>query len=1128
MLVRYVLGRAGKGKSTHIFSEIKDQLEKDNQQKILLLVPEQYTLQAERDLLRNIDQPGMIQVEVLSITSLSNRVLNEAGGMTRTLLNEQGRNMVLRKLIEEHIDDLTIFKKTARQEGFVIKLGDMIKELKQNDISASSFVDTQKLCDENSILGQKIHDIGFLYEQLEGYLAGRYIDTEDRMNLFIKKLPCSSLVRGARVYIDGFTTFSSQSLRVIREIMLLAEETTISFTVPVEPGSRDRDLFQVSYDSFQRVQRMVRESGVKEENITIDARPANQYKSPDMVHLESELYAYPFRQYKQEVKNLRLFAGMNIYTEVEHTAADIVSLVRDNEDYRWRDIAVVCNDLGTYGPIIKRVFRDYDIPIFLDQKRSVMDNPMIRFILAALDIVERNYQYDDMFAYIKTGFSDLEIEEYETLENYVLHYGIRGNRWKEEFNRGEEEEKTCCEVYRLKVAEPLLKLEKNLKKQTLLGDQVRVLFAFLQELQVPQKLEAWIERFRSRDMYDQVLENAQIWNIILDTLDQLVEIMGDQEAAVKDFRRILEAGFQSYEMGIIPTTVDQVLVGSIQRSKSAGIKALYVIGVNDGVLPSRMINEDILGSEEKETLRNSGLDFGIDEDLKIIEEKFLIYNALASPSQRSSLSSATSDTEGRALRPSLLMERFRTIFPGVVFSDDLIATRENQLSTVSKPESTFKYLLENLRMKLDGREIFDFWWDVYDWYFQQEAWDQKRKAVIQALFHQNQVESLGQLHAKGLYSWPIRSSVSRLERFVQCPFSHFIQYGLRPGERKTYDLANPDIGDIFHRSLQQFADRVAENEWEWRDLEREQSDQLMDEVMETVTREHGNGVLNSSYRYQYLARRLGRISRRAAWTLTQHIKKGEFEPVGIEMAFGVHADLPPVAVELANGDKVLLEGRIDRVDRMDEGENSYIKIIDYKSGVKNLKLSDVYHGMSLQLMVYLLAVLSMDGKADGKNLKPGGVFYFRIDDPFVESEGDVIEAIEREIQKKLKMTGLVVEDLKVVKGMDREIEQHSEVIPVSLKKDGSFDVRSSVLSEEDFLMLLQHVNHLLAFNGQEILGGCIDIHPVKYGQFTACQYCKYQSICQFDRQLEGNEYRNLRYLRDDEVIEKLKEGGDQK
>lgn len=1121
-MIRYILGRAATGKSRQAIAEIGWDLEQGGEYPLILLVPEQFTLQAERDLIDQLQLPGIMRVEVLSFNRLAYRVLAEMGGRSKVLINEQGKNMVLQKTLNEVAKDLSIYKKAIKQSGFVEQLSKLLADFKQHDLTPE-ILNAQQMEMEEGPARQKMQDISLIYAAFNRYMEGQYLDLEDQLNLLIDKLDGSSIIKDARIWVDGFTGFTPQNRRILEKIMIRARDTTFCMTLDPQPG-RDRDLFRISRRCYQQINEIAVRNGLMEESIILPPGQGDG-SSASLQHLEREIYSYPGHAFADDqVKNIEVFAAANIFSEVEHIAASIAGLARE-QGYRWREIGVLGNDMDSYGSVIRRVFYEYGIPYFMDEKHAIDDNPIIKLILTSLAVINRGYRQDDVFLLLKTGFTDLNPEEGEELENYLLTYGIQGKLCKEAFVRGQKElSSTSLELlnrYRERLFAPLQKLEKSAAGKKTGQELSRALYQYLQTLEVENKLQAWTEELHSRGLYEYAHENAQIWNIVMATFDQLVEILGENELNLREYAGLLETGYQAFAVGIIPTTVDQVMVGDINRSKSQAIKALFVIGVNDGVLPAGKSTEGIFTEEDQRFLKSYGLDWGSDQEMKAEEESLAIYQAVSKPKDFLSLSYAIADHEGKAMRPSLLINRLHSLFPALATGSDLIKSQELELEHVVTADSSFKYMVENLRLYLDGEDIDDLWWDVYQWYFQNQVWDDRRQTMLEALFYQNQCDDLNPRTAVSLYKSPLRASVSRLEQFVACPFAHFVRFGLRPQERKTFAIGAPDIGVVLHEGLAGFATGLAEQGLNWRDLTREKCEAIMEELMEQKLPEHNNGILMSSFRYRYLARRLKRISRRAVWVLTEHIQKGDFEPLLYEVSFGPGGMLPPLQVELSDGQHICLEGRIDRIDILEGQENNYVKIIDYKSGDKQLSLADLYFGLSLQLFVYLLAVVKQSDN-NARPWRPAGLFYFKIDDPLISVEDKDLSNIEAKIRKALKMKGLVLKDVSIVRSMDKDLQGNSDFLPLGIKQNDEFTANSSVLEEKDFDLLMDYLQDLLQELGDEMLRGKIRIEPAQGDKWKACDYCIYHAVCQFDKLFAANQFKNIPRLRDEEVMDRIR------
>ena len=1117
MAVRYLTGRNSTAKSKQIFAEIKQTLHSGTENRMVLLVPDQFTFQTERDLIRSLDMPGIMQVEVLSFNRLGERVINEGGGRTRTTIDEQGKHMVLRKVINDNLHRLGTYSKVAEHPGFVEQLSELIAEIKRYQVN----IDDMAEAVATEAMLAKTGDIKIIYNAFNEYLQGRYIDLEDKSNLVIEKIANSSWLKDAHIWIDDFVSFTPQRLQVIEQLMLLAREITFSFTLDLSASRRDAQLFSPSRYTYNQIHSLADNLGLKQEHMLVPDIESD--KKAALIFLEKELYAWPSRVWEDEVQGLSIFAAANISSEVEQAASRIINFAREN-NWRWRDIVVICSDMESYSYLIRRIFPEYGIPFFIDDKRDIMDNPIIEFLMALLDILIRNFRYDDVLRMLKTGLLELSAEDVEELENYMLAHGIQGNKWKQEFIYGPGGELEKLNQLRISIAEPIFELKANMKSATSYAARTRQLYEFMEQRSVQTGLLNWIENLREQNLHEQVLQNTQIWNIVMQIFDQIVTIMGDDICTLKEYRSVLESGFTSFKLGMIPPTVDQVIVGSLQRLKSRGARGLIVLGVNDGKLPAAGNQNGILLEEEKQSLAEKGIVLSSSRERRMDEERFIIYNALTRATDEVVLSYALADVQGKALRPSLLIDRVKNIFPHIKHNSDLVENRLNQLQLVSTPISTYKYLIENMRRLLDDKPIENFWWDILSWYQNNPDWDALRIITGKAFFHRNQLHYVEPLAAKRLYGRTFRTNVSRLEKFAACPFAHFIQYGMRARERKQYTVEFPDIGNIFHESILRYGTRISAEKLDWSDLSQNQCETMVDEIMEELTADYGNGVFQSSNRYINLKDRLKRVGRRATWTITEHMKKGDFNLLGHELAFGKGKDFPAIEVELNNGEIIYLEGRVDRIDYLNLTDTTYIKIIDYKSGNKKLQLDDVYYGLSLQLFIYLSALLKSNNPDFHSTVKPAGVFYFKIDDPLITTEQMDMDKIKSELRKALKMRGITLKDVEVVRSIDREIEHGSEVIPVALKNDGLFTKSSSVLSEDEWHLVLNYVEAKIAGLSEQILSGRVSIEPYKKNNNdNACTYCSYKSICQFDLLFENNQYKYLQKYNVEQVLQLMEQ-----
>jgi len=1138
--IRYILGRSGTGKTRFIYNDIKQKVREKSGKTLILIVPEQFNFQAHKDLIKVLDQKGIIDVEILSFQRLAHRVFEEVGGPSEKLLGDLGRNMVLRKVIDGIEEELEILNKSVKQPGFMQTLGNVISEFQQYDVVPETLLENKENV-RSSILRAKLNDLFLVFQGFKNYMKEKYITSEEILDILVKKIENCSFLEGAHIWIDGFYGFTPQQYRIIYQLLKKAKIVNISLTL--DPGvdlfspCDEGDPFCESRKTFDKLNKITALYNVKvEEPVKLFNANTTYSKNEELIHLEKEYFNYPCMAYKKETEHIKLFIAANPYSEIDQTAKDILELVQ-NKGYRYRDIAVVTGGISKYQKIIEGIFKEYNIPYFIDIKQDILSHPLIELIRASLEIIINNWSYESMFRYLKTRFTGIDEEEVDILENYVLAYGIRGaTKWtKEDWTKKtlddlddgvqkEYEESLLGRINttRKQVASPLLIFHEKLKssQKHTIRKITTALYELLEDLGVKDRLLEFINHFMENNQLILAKQNMQIWDMIVELFDKMVEILGDEEVTIKEYAKILDAGLEQCKMGLVPPALDQVVVADLERSRLPYIKALFVIGVNDGVLPAATEALGIFSDEERGEMSQMGLELAPDGRRRAFEEQFLIYSGLTKPEEYLQLSFSMGDEEGKALRPSVIISRIKKIFPLIQEISDLQNSKEG---SILAPVPTFHYLGLELRDIIEKGELCDTWKDVYSWYLSQEDWKDKAKITVKGLFHTNQENYLASKSIKMLYGDRIYTSVSRLEKFAACPFGYFVEYGLKAKERKMYQLQTPDLGRLFHSALDIFSKKLYTRGIPWKELDKDTSDVLVEETMNEVAPKLGNEILLSSARNKYLLFRLKRITKRAVWALTEHIKRGEFEPLGFEVGFGEQYKLPPIVVELKTGEKIILTGRIDRVDILDENNKAYIKIIDYKSGNRTFNLADIFYGIQLQLLLYLDAFLENGEKVLHKKLLPAGVFYFRIDDPLIRSAKEMSEEeLEKLLLKDLKLSGMVLEDLDIVKKMDNTLEKYSDILPVTLTKDG-FDKRSSTATQEEFDALRKFVRNIVTEIGEEILKGNVKVSPYKNGPKTACNYCLYKSVCQFDTLLEDNQYRILRNLKKEEIWQKLKQ-----
>jgi ATP-dependent helicase/nuclease subunit B len=1036
--------------------------------------------------------------------------------------------MILKKIFLEHHKKLTVFQSAHEKQGFISLFSDMIGEFKRNTLVPEDI--RIKDPEASTLLKKKMDDIALIYKEFIKYTEEKYIDDNDKFSIVVDLIKDSKLLANSRIWIDGFFGFTGQEYKIIEKLLGKVNEITVLLT---DDDSKPNDsiVFSASGETLKSLMDVAKNAGVKQQVVEF----SREIENKSIRHIERELYSYPYNKFEGENDGFELMCAENTMWEVEAVAAKIVKITTE-KGYRWHDFAVVTGDMDVYSGNIKRVFSRYNIPFFQDERKSIFSNIVVKYITSLLNIISKNLRYDDVFKLIKTGFVNITKEEYEVLEIYVIKNGIRGKRWFKEYfsdNRRVTNDEETLEYYELleeirkKCIAPIERFESQTPDHASITEYTKWLYNFLIEEEIGNKVDDITDELKERKEYEQVYQMMQTWNIVVNVFDQLVEIAGFDVVSLKNFTEILETGFKEFELGVIPPNFDNVLVGNLERSKSHDIKCLFILGLNDGIIPRFGDGTSVLTDDEKIQLRESGFNIKSDSETLNQNETFAIYQAFSKPTDFLCASYSASGNDGKALRPSILVDKLIKIFPELEVK--YVTSNNPPLDvTISNPHGTFNFAVEKLKEYVKSEEISQEWLSILNFYANDDKWKDKMTLALRGVYHKNQVSSIGRNNAKELYNTPLVSSVSRFEKYIACPFSHFIRYGLKPKEVREYAVELPEIGNIFHKSIEEFAKKVFSEKIDTHEMSEERIGNVMEVIIDNLVTNNENSVFNSSHKNKYLINRMKRIGTRAAKTVVHHINRGRFLPSAYEVGFSDRDEnsAPPIVLELANGEKIYLEGRIDRVDIYENAGKGYAKIIDYKSGSKKFDFAEVYSGLQLQLMVYMEAVVSNSRYfIKGHELSPAGLFYFRIDDPMISVENINSVQIEDEIMAKLKLDGVVIGDSFVAESIDERIGEDgkSDIIPFSLKKDGTPSKTSSYLEEEEYKLLTGHVDQLMKEIAGEILDGKIKIEPFKMGNSIGCAYCDYSGICQFDKCFDDNEYNNIKKYKKDEIFEKLKE-----
>ena len=1140
MSLRFYFGPSGSGKSHRIYEEIMQRAAQEPGRNFLIIVPDQFTMQTQKDLVMRSDRGGILNIDVLSFGRLSHRILEEVGTKEMPVLDDTGKSLVLQKIAADLKEQLPAMGSLLHKQGYIHEVKSAISEFMQYGISTQDMDKLIASAEKRGALAMKLRDLKTLYRGFQDYIRDHFITTEETLDVLRRSLVKSKILPDSVVVFDGFTGFTPIQNRLIQELMRVCEETIVTVTIGEEEDPYQMDgeqkLFHLSKKTVADLVKLAAEAEVtRGEDVFVKGGPNRFTEASALCYLEQNLFRYQYEPYTEKQCEIRMFEALSPREEVHQTALYIRKLIRE-EGLTYRDIAVVIGDLEGYASYVETEFGQLEIPCFLDRTRGIVLNPMIEYIKSALQLYIRDFSYDTVFHFLRSGMADISREEIDELENYVIRTGARGYRtYSRLFTRKTEEMQQGSGQEDTERAEETMERLNRIRQQftdtveilhmaprAKAGEYVDHLYDFLEQNQVQQKLLNYQQRFEQEGDLAKAREYAQIYRLVMDLLDQIYELLGEEEISLQEFADILEAGFGEITVGTIPQNVDRIVVGDMERTRLKQVKVLFFLGVNDGNIPKNVSKGGIISDMDREFLIESGTEMAPSPRQQMYIQRLYLYLNMTKPSQRLYLSYAKVNSDGKGIRPSYLIDTVRKLFPQLAVE---YPQNRSRLEQIEGRQEGARYLAEELREYADGTLREEERQDFYLMYRAYEADPEGRDRLTAAAFRRYKESGLSRIVARALYGRQLENSVSRLETYAACACRHFLQYGLSLQEREEFGFEVSDMGNVYHAVLENFAGKLAESGRTWWDFDENFATQAIKEAVEGYAATYGETVLYSSARNEYAITRMSRILTRTVLTLQQHLKQGSFQPDDYELSFRFAEDLDSIHVDLSEEEKMHLQGRIDRIDVSEDAEHVYVKVIDYKSGNKKFDLAALYYGLQLQLVVYMNAAMELESrKHPDKEIVPAALLYYHIDDPTIETPVELTqEQINEEILTKLRMNGVVNSDPAVVERLDRFLQDKSKVIPVEKKKDGSFSARSGILSREELHVVSAYVDTKIRQIGREILDGKIAANPYEKGNEEACTYCAYKKVCGFDGSIPGYEKRQLEDMDQQTLMQRMQE-----
>lgn len=1058
--------------------------------KHLVLVPEMATLKTEREILDTLRWPGSFDLQVLSPSRLSERVFEHAGMgdiAARVRIGEQGKMMAVAAALKNCEKELRYYAMAVRRHGFMQQLGQLISDLKRAQVAPED-MDTHIQSLEEGAEKDKLLDVRTVYAAYQALLKGAFVDGEDVNDALMEKLSTSSWQKDACVTALGFDVVTGQFARTLCALEKGNREVTLLIRCDEKAAA-----YAPVMQSVGRLRRLCLEEDLP---FSIRTLPPVPQQGPEALQFIRDHY---LRQgvYPHVPDALRLYAGATPYDEMRFVAREILRL--HGQGVPFEQMAVAFGNLDGYEGVTENVFASYGIPYYLPRKLSAQSHGAVRFLLSSLRAATENLDGDWVIDMLHSGYAPLSDSMCFRMENYILSCGIRGKGFLSPFTRGDPEECAALEESRLSLITPLENLRQSLKDSRSCRDALSALFTYLEACGVYQQLMDTENMLLSQHLPAQAAQGRQVWGLLCRLMDEMNDLAGHSVMPPQQVIDMLEAGILSSQLSALPPDGGSVMCGEVGSMAGDQVRFLFMCNLQDGVMTATeggMISDEELRALENATDSHIALDADGKDDLKILD----FYNTLCLCTEKLYFTRAMASQSGESRRPHLYLSRIRRMLPLLPEEGGVKASEETD-----GPLSPLTAAEELIHRQYHGT-MTDVWQDAWRYLCKENP--SLARTVQQSFLRQNETAPLSREVTRQLFLERVMS-VSRLETFAACPYQHFVQYGLKPQPRREWKIESRDAGNFYHSALEGFV-RLLPSIPNWPRISKKDCENWMDQVSDDLLGQQFGELMTDSARVRAAGEKYRRVLRRVAWTFTKGAQHSAFTPAGGEIRFGYSEEnaLPPVELTLNNGQKVLLHGVIDRIDRYEGDEGVFLRVVDYKSGNRELSPTQVFYGRQLQLLIYLLAALN------DPDAQPAGAYYFPLRDPLIPDPGD-LKLAEEKLAEKLHLRGVTLKDAAIVRLMDDATPPVT--MPKLLKNDGEFALGKPVAELEDMRKLLLHARDTARDLCESMRKGGIEAAPLTEKEHSPCDYCDYAGICR----RENSHPRQVESLSFDELLTRI-------
>ncbi len=1122
MAVRLILGGSGQGKTRYIMDEVIAASRKDDKEQIYVIVPEQFSLQMQRDLVEQHPDKGFFHVDVLSFFRLAYRVFDECCLDPNEVLEDLGVSILLKKILTEHEDELSYFKKSMRKQGFLDELKSMIMEFVNYGVSSEQMADLSGMMESYPMLSHKCRELALIYRYFQEEIEGQYMIMGQTLELLLDHVEESDLLREGTFYFDGFTGFTPIQLKFLERLIMHAKNVIFTVTIPYLPmGQRNHvELFSFSEKTVQELLNLSEKTGVIiEDTVLLEEKQAPRYESAELAFLESHVLRPVRETWKPETKDIEIVACKSPEEEAEFILHKVEELVR-KKGYRYREIAILTGNEAEYIPAFLRQAGTMDIPLFVDASRQLSYQAGVETVRALFYLAEAKYSYESVFRYLKSGMSEISDDDVDFLENYVISAGIRGYAmWSKPFTRKiymlTEDARQKLESLR---AQFMQETEASYlvltKSSTTVKEKMTALYNALTTLRFEERFSKKAALAEEQGEFDKAREFEQFYVLLLDLLDKVVAMFGEQKMPIEELAAIMDAGLESLGITVAPLSMDQLLLGDMKRTRLPDIKILFIAGVNDTYIPEIPGERGLIHDDEKEILSSLGVELSLNAQEQVLENEFYMYLAFAKPKSAIYFTYAAMGNDGGPRRPSEVITHIHQLYPKLKEKKYLLEERRVYFNW----DDSRAYLCEGIRIERErGNDSLAFH-ELLRYGMKEESSRAEVENLWNDYMEKQGFDPLSENMTELLYGEELHGSVTRLERFMKCPYQFFCIYGLELSEREEFKMRALDFGNVFHYALKYYSSKVRNSKYQWKNVPDEVQENWMREAMENSVDERLSEMVRSSARNRHSLATMERIFRRTVDVIKMQLTNSDFEPDHFEFKFGAGDSLSSSEIHLPNGKRMKMQGAIDRMDIYEDDASVYVRVVDYKSGNNQFEIDQMYYGLQMQLVVYMNAALEIYGKEKGKKIVPAGIYYYNMKDPIIDAQGP-----DEELTKKaFCMSGYTNSDDEILKHVEDANPMIS--VPVRLTKAGKPYKGTKVMSTEEFFGMGEHIREKMVSAGEAIYDGELDAAPYRNQKRSACDYCAYHSVCGFDVQTPGFHYREHKKLSAQEVIEKMREG----